>query len=150
MRNKYLHETWDLKSTLVLFYFIIEKIRVCLWGNLAVCICPPPPHPNQLLYTWAIFYETWYVYHGTWACVSSLSLLGISSVNMFPLQWLQYMNCLTALFSMLSILHHIPLFPYFARQQLRKHVPVTVKNCWRFCFLCAPCCIKGKQAISSS
>jgi hypothetical protein len=39
--------------------------------------------------------------------------------------------------------------PIVARQWLSKHVPVAMKNCWRHCFLCSPCHVKAKSAISS-
>jgi hypothetical protein len=37
-----------------------------------------------------------------------------------------------------------------ATQRLAKHVPAATNNWWRRRFLCGPCRIKGKQAISSS
>jgi hypothetical protein len=40
--------------------------------------------------------------------------------------------------------------PIVARQQHGKDVLAAMKNCWRHRFLCGPCCVKGKQAISSS
>lgn len=36
------------------------------------------------------------------------------------------------------------------RLQLSKNILTTRKNCWRCCFLCNPCCIKGKYVISIS
>jgi hypothetical protein len=55
--------------------------------------------------------------------------------------------------SCLSVCMCSPLI--VARQQTGKHVLVakntraTIENCWK-CFICCPCRIKGKQAISSS
>jgi hypothetical protein len=37
-----------------------------------------------------------------------------------------------------------------ARQRLVKHAPTVTRTCWRSRFLCCPCRIKGKSAISSS
>jgi hypothetical protein len=44
----------------------------------------------------------------------------------------------------------LSVYPIVARQRLSKHVPAATKNCCRLCFLCGPCRIKGKEAISSS
>jgi hypothetical protein len=38
--------------------------------------------------------------------------------------------------------------PIVARQRLAEHVPAATKNSWRRRFLCGPCSIKGKYAIS--
>jgi hypothetical protein len=39
--------------------------------------------------------------------------------------------------------------PIIAKQQLSKHVPAPMKNCWRHHFLCGLVHIKGKYVISS-
>jgi hypothetical protein len=40
--------------------------------------------------------------------------------------------------------------PIVARKRPGKHIPTATKNCWRRYFLCGPCHIKRKYAISSS
>jgi hypothetical protein len=40
--------------------------------------------------------------------------------------------------------------PITVRQWLCKHIPMAMKNCWRHCFLCGLCCIKGNYAVGSS
>jgi hypothetical protein len=40
--------------------------------------------------------------------------------------------------------------PIVARYQIGKDVPAATKSCWRRRFVCGPCRIKRKQAISSS
>jgi hypothetical protein len=110
------------------------------------CLCIPP---YQRLNAWTNFYETWYVYHGTWAqlngvlhkslppvcvslCVSLISLLGKCSVKCIP--------------------------PFIARQRLGKHVPAatnTRKNkiivghvCLWVC-LCIPLLLLGNISVKT-
>jgi hypothetical protein len=88
-------------------------------------------------------------------CVFPLSLLGNGSVNTFPRQRIHVTiaNLLDASFSIRSVLYQMSLSVYpptVARQRLGKFVPAATKNCWRRYFLCGPCCITGKYAISSS
>jgi hypothetical protein len=89
-----------LISLFSVYFPYFGKMKVGLWKHLAVCVGIPP---QRLLNALTNLYETWYVYHGTWAhvngrlrkslssvCVSisvfPLSLLGNSSVDTFEWQ----------------------------------------------------------------
>jgi hypothetical protein len=88
-----------------LFPFFLLSI---FWTNknklmrLPWCLCLYVCPPYQLLNASTNLYETWYVYHVSWAYVNvvfhkslplvhaplPLMLLGIGSVNVFPWQWI--------------------------------------------------------------
>jgi hypothetical protein len=51
----------------------------------SLCVYDYPPLP-KLLNAWTSLYETWYVYHGTWARLYVWALLGNDSVKMLRLQ----------------------------------------------------------------
>jgi hypothetical protein len=84
--------------------------------------------------------------------VFPLSLLGNGSLNTFPLQRIHTTveEFLDASFCMRSVSFRrvsVGMYVYpliVARQRLSKHVPTTMKNCCRRCFLCSACRIKGK------
>jgi hypothetical protein len=86
------------------FSFFSYPPKIGIWNFHAVCVSGCPPY--RLLNALTNLYETWYVYHNTWAhfsgvlpkslpsiCVtvwiSLLSLLGNGSVNTFPPQRIQ-------------------------------------------------------------
>jgi hypothetical protein len=118
---------------------------------------------------WTSLYETWYVYHDTWAhvsgvlhksltsvcvsvCVSFLlflgkrSFLGNSSVNTFPRQLIH-----AAIEESLDACVYLSVYLVIVvKQQLGKDVPAAKKNFWKPRFVCGPCGVRGKWVISSS
>jgi hypothetical protein len=81
---------------------VFKKIKLGLWDHICyLCLCKLS---SPLAFEWLNqFYETWYVYHGTWAhlsgvlhkslpsvcvsiCIFAIPLLGIGCVNTFSRQ----------------------------------------------------------------
>jgi hypothetical protein len=62
-----------------LAYFpYFEKMKVGLWYHHAVCVSVNPP--CQLLNAWTNLYETWYIYHGTWAHLNGILHKSLPSI----------------------------------------------------------------------
>jgi hypothetical protein len=121
---------------------------------------------------WTNLYETWHVYHGTWAhfkgvlhkslssvgvSVFPLSMSGNGSVYTFPRKRIHAIELLDASSYMRSVSYQreslcvclcigLPLF--VGRQQLGKHVPAATKIYWRRGFLCGPQRKAGDQFFS--
>jgi hypothetical protein len=90
-----------------------------------LCICAPR-HPYQCLNAWTSVYETWLIYHDSWAYLSGIRVLYKS----LPLV------CVSVCASLLSLLGNGSL-KYIqhsvAWQRLGKHVPAATKtrnNSW--------------------
>jgi hypothetical protein len=141
------------ESYLLAYFSYFEKIKIGIWNHLAVWVSMYPPH--QHLNVWTNLYETWYMYHATWAnlsglfhkclpsvsvymCVSFVSLLGKGSVKRSaPFVARQ------RLIKGESV--DLCMYPLIvARQRFGKHSPVAPKSRWKHCFLCNLCGIKGK------
>jgi hypothetical protein len=86
--------------------------------------------PLSTLNAWTIFYESWYIYHGNWAYLSGL-------LNKFLPPVIVYV--------LLSLLGNGSV-KTLTRQRIHGQ---QQENCWTRCFLCGPCHINGKEAISS-
>jgi hypothetical protein len=150
----------NLANNQRLFVSTVVLEAFSLLSTFPSCLCVLP---YQLLNASTNLYETWHVYHGTWAhfngvlhkslpsvCVSiPLSLLGNGSVNTFPRQRIHATELLDASFPMRSVSIEgesvrlcIPLL-LLANRSVNTFPPQK-KNCWRRGFLCGPCHIKGK------
>jgi hypothetical protein len=76
------------------------------------------------------FYETWYVYHGTWAPLSDILHKSLPSV------------CVSVCVSPVVLLHSGSVY-MFLQQRIRE----TKMNCWTHHFPCGPRHMKGESVV---
>jgi hypothetical protein len=78
-------------SAFLAYFPYFKKLKVGLWDYLAVCmsVCLHV-YPYQLLNAWTNIYETWYVYHGTWANLNGVIHKSLPIVIL----WLQHLEFL--------------------------------------------------------
>jgi hypothetical protein len=67
---------WNVELFLAYFHYFEKKVGLCDYH--AVCVCVYPPY--KLLNGWTTLYETWYVYHGTWAHINGVVHKSLPSV----------------------------------------------------------------------
>jgi hypothetical protein len=110
------------------------------------------------LNSWTNLYETWYVYHGTWAHVNDVLHKSLPSVCvsvcvslyrcLATACWTRRFQCSPC--RMKGKSRGLSVYsPTFARQWLGKNIPGAT-NCWEHRFLCGSCRVWGKQRVRSS
>jgi hypothetical protein len=139
----------------------LKKIKGGLCDLHALSVSVYPSLLSQLLNARTNLYETWYVYHGTWARLSGVLRKSFPSVCAYvypPIVARQRLGkdvpaatytrnkgeLLDALFSMRSVSYQRrvlgSVYPaIMARHWLGTHVPAATTNWWRRLFLCGPC-----------